>query len=60
MQLTSIKRHFGSGTTQKMVTFRATTEAEMNHVLDDIKDCIQMKGGMADKGDQPAQVTYNW
>eukprot|EP00903_Cladosiphon_okamuranus_P014150 g13150.t1 len=47
-QITSIKRHFGSGTTHKAITFRTPTEAEMNHALDEITDSISIRGGMKD------------
>eukprot|EP00752_Nemacystus_decipiens_P005827 g5267.t1 len=45
-QITSIKRHFGSGTTHKTVIFRTSTEAEMNHALAEIADTICARGGM--------------
>ncbi|CAM9444674.1 unnamed protein product [Ectocarpus sp. 4 AP-2014] len=44
--ITSIKRHFGSGTTSKTVTFRTATEAEMNNTVEEITDCIYTRGGM--------------
>ncbi|CAN0412334.1 unnamed protein product [Ectocarpus sp. 12 AP-2014] len=44
--ITSIKRHFGSGTTSKTVTFRTATEAEMNNTVEEITDCIHTRGGM--------------
>ncbi|CAB1115954.1 unnamed protein product [Ectocarpus sp. CCAP 1310/34] len=44
--ITSIKRHFGSGTTSKTVTFRTATEAEMNNIVEEITDCIYTRGGM--------------
>lgn len=47
-QITSIKRHFGSGTTHKTITFRTPTEAELNHALGEITDTICARGGMKD------------
>ncbi|CAM9575869.1 unnamed protein product [Ascophyllum nodosum] len=46
---TSIKRHFGSATTSKTVTFRTTSEAEMNHAMELIKESIQDQGGMTEE-----------
>lgn len=52
-QITSIKRHFGSGTHSKTVTFRTTSEAEMNHAVGNIKKGIQELGGMSEEADKP-------
>lgn len=60
-QKSAFKRHFGSGTEKKTIIFRTATEAEMNHAVKHIKECIQTQGGMAEMSDQgyPLQVrTY--
>ena len=44
----SFKRHLGSSSKSKTVTFRNTTEAEMNEALSIIKDSINTNGGMLD------------
>lgn len=57
-QKSSFKRHFGSGTEKKTITFRTATEAEMNHAVNNIKECVQNQGGMAKMSEQgyPLQV----
>lgn len=54
----SVLKHLGSGSRMKMVTFRTPTEAEMTEAVQNIKGCIQTKGGMGDKADSgyPIQV----
>ncbi|CAM9628592.1 unnamed protein product, partial [Scytosiphon promiscuus] len=51
-QASGLKRTFGSG--HKTVTFRTPTEAEMNHALAEITDCIFVRGGMQDKDGKPS------
>lgn len=56
----SIMRHLGSGTSTKTITFRTPTEAEMNEAYENIKACIQAKGGMVDKSDSGYPVQVRW
>lgn len=52
----SFKRHLGSSSKLKTVTFRATTVAEMNEALAIIKDCINTNGGMLGDDDDSPKV----
>ena len=53
----SFKRHLGSSSKNKTVTFRTSTEAEMNEALSIIKNCINTNGGMLNE-DSPKVGTY--